>query len=127
MRILLTNDDGITSPGLAVLRRILDPLGEVITIAPSFNNSAVARSITIDRSLGVEPVVFGAGYAGWAVNGTPCDCVRIALLGQLSLPPQGSCKWTKSANLPSLAVQERNALNHSASSPFRRMSTRGFR
>jgi 5'-nucleotidase len=88
MRILLTNDDGITSPGLAVLRRVLEPLGDVTTIAPSMNNSAVARSITIDRSLRVEPVVFGAGYAGWAVDGTPCDCVRIALLGQLALPPQ---------------------------------------
>ena len=50
-RILLTNDDGIQSPGLAVLRRALDPLGEVVIYAPGDNQSAVARGITTDRAL----------------------------------------------------------------------------
>ena len=87
MRILLTNDDGITSPGIAALRRALKPLGEIITIAPAQNNSAVARSITIDRNLSVEPLAFADGGSGWAVDGTPCDCVRIALTGQLAPRP----------------------------------------
>ena len=87
MRILLTNDDGIASPGIAALRLALKPLGEIITIAPGQNNSAVARSITINQSLNVERVTFTDGDVGWAVDGTPCDCVRIALTGQLAPRP----------------------------------------
>ncbi len=80
-QILLTNDDGIDAPGIAVLRRALDGLGEVTTIAPDRNTSAVARGITIRRPLSLEPRAFGDGYAGLACDGTPSDCVRIALLG----------------------------------------------
>jgi len=78
--ILLTNDDGIQSPGLALLRRVLDPLGEVVTYAPSDNQSAVARGMTIDRALHARRTRFG-GFDGYAVDGTPVDCVRLALLG----------------------------------------------
>ena len=81
LQILLTNDDGIDAPGIAVLRRALDGLGEVTTIAPDRNTSAVARGITIDRALSLEPRAFGGGYDGLACDGTPSDCVRIALLG----------------------------------------------
>ena len=80
-QILLTNDDGIDAPGIAVLRRALDGLGDVTTIAPDSNTSAVARGITIHRALSLESRVFGAGYRGLACDGTPSDCVRIALLG----------------------------------------------
>jgi 5'-nucleotidase len=86
-RILLTNDDGIDSPGLAVLRRALDPLGTVFTIAPAHNASGVARSITIDRPLQLDHVEFGDGFAGVALSGTPVDCVRVAMLGVLAPPP----------------------------------------
>jgi 5'-nucleotidase len=80
--ILLTNDDGITSPALLSLRRVLEPLGTVITIAPDRNYSAVARGITIDRALHIDPLTFGeADYYGNAINGTPVDCVRVAMLG----------------------------------------------
>ena len=79
-RFLLTNDDGIHSSGLALLRRALEPLGEVITVAPERNASAVARSITIDRPLRVVHTRFGHGYRGVSVDGTPVDCVRVAML-----------------------------------------------
>ena len=81
LQILLTNDDGIDAPGIAVLRRALDGLGEVTTIAPDRNTSAVARGITIHRALSLQPRTFGGGYEGLACDGTPSDCVRIALLG----------------------------------------------
>ena len=81
LQILLTNDDGIDAPGIAVLRRALDGLGEVTTIAPDRNTSAVARGITIHRALSLQPRAFGGGYEGLACDGTPSDCVRIALLG----------------------------------------------
>ena len=86
-RILLTNDDGIASPGIAALRRALDPLGEVVTIAPDQNRSAIARSITIGRTLHVQRVVFGEAYEGFSIDGTPVDCVRAATLGTLCEPP----------------------------------------
>jgi 5'-nucleotidase len=79
--ILLTNDDGIDAPGIAVLRHALEGLGTVTTIAPACNSSGVARSITIDRPLHVWPVTFGEGWAGFSCDGTPADCVRVGFLG----------------------------------------------
>lgn len=87
MQILLTNDDGIHAPGLSVLRRALEGLGEISTIAPDHNASAVARGITIDRALRLNDAVYGDGWAGLACDGTPCDCVRIGLLGVATPPP----------------------------------------
>jgi len=81
LQILLTNDDGIHAPGLAVLRAAVDGLGEVTTIAPDHNASAVARGITIDRPLHLEATTFGEAWPGLACDGTPSDCVRIGLLG----------------------------------------------
>jgi len=81
LQILLTNDDGIHAPGLAVLRAAVDGLGEVTTIAPDHNASAVARGITIDRPLRLQATTFGEAWPGLACDGTPSDCVRIGLLG----------------------------------------------
>jgi 5'-nucleotidase len=81
VQILLTNDDGIRAPGIAVLRRALEGLGDVTTIAPDRNTSAVARGITIHRPLRLVAVGFGDGFRGLACDGTPSDCVRVGLLG----------------------------------------------
>ena len=80
-QILLTNDDGIDAPGIAVLRRALQGLGEVTTIAPDRDTSAIARGITVRRALRLEARTFGDGFSGLACDGTPSDCVRLALLG----------------------------------------------
>jgi len=83
MRVLLTNDDGIDADGLQALRRAL--LGvegiELAVIAPDGNRSAMARSITTRRPLWVERVEFEDGTHGYATDGTPVDCVRLAKLG----------------------------------------------
>ena len=83
MRILLTNDDGISAPGLQATRRALVDLGgiEVDVIAPDSNRSATARSITTRSPLSIEEVEFGDGHRGYATDGTPVDCVRFAELG----------------------------------------------
>ena len=86
-QILLTNDDGIGSSALALLRRSLDPLGDVLTIAPAHDASAVARGITIDRPMQLDHVRFGDGFEGVALDGTPVDCVRVAMLGVLAPAP----------------------------------------
>jgi 5'-nucleotidase len=83
LRVLLTNDDGIEAEGLQTLRRALLEVGDVelAVIAPDGNRSATARSITTRRPLWVEEVPFGDGTVGYATDGTPVDCVRLAALG----------------------------------------------
>jgi 5'-nucleotidase len=83
MRILITNDDGISAPGLQALRRALREIDgvELEVIAPDSNRSASARSITTRAPLSVEEVEFGDGEVGYATDGTPVDCVRFAELG----------------------------------------------
>ncbi len=83
MRVLLTNDDGIEAAGLQALRRALLELPgiELAVIAPDGNRSAMARSITTRRPLWVQEVHFSDGTVGYATDGTPVDCVRLARLG----------------------------------------------
>ncbi|MBV8954109.1 MAG: 5'/3'-nucleotidase SurE [Solirubrobacterales bacterium] len=83
MRVLLTNDDGIEAGGLQSLRRELVKLNAVqlAVIAPDGNRSAMARSITTRRPLWVQEVEFADGTVGYATDGTPVDCVRLARLG----------------------------------------------
>src|SRR3954471_15267987 len=83
LRVLLTNDDGIGASGLQTLRRALARL-EGVRLAgggPDSNRSATARSITFSRPLWVTEVEFGDGTKGYACDGTPVDCVRLAALG----------------------------------------------
>src|SRR4051812_18372638 len=90
MKVLLTNDDGIQATGLHALRRALleVPGIELAVIAPDSNRSATARSITTRRPLEVEEVVFGDGTIGYATDGTPVDCVRLASLGLVGDEPE---------------------------------------
>jgi 5'-nucleotidase len=83
LRVLLTNDDGIEAEGLQALRRAMVALPdlELAVIAPDGNRSATARSITFARPLWVTEVPFGDGTHGYACDGTPVDCVRLAALG----------------------------------------------
>jgi 5'-nucleotidase len=83
VRVLLTNDDGIEAAGLQAMRRALLELPgiELAVIAPDGNRSAMARSITTRRPLWVEEIDFGDGTVGYATDGTPVDCVRLARLG----------------------------------------------
>ena len=83
VRILLTNDDGISAPGLQAARRALVELDgiEVDVIAPDSNRSAIGRGITTRAPLTVEEVSFEDGRVGYATDGTPVDCVRFAELG----------------------------------------------
>ena len=81
--VLLTNDDGIEAEGLQALRSALlaVPGVRLAVIAPDGNRSAMARSITTRRPLWVEEVSFADGTVGYATDGTPVDCVRLARLG----------------------------------------------
>jgi len=83
MRILVTNDDGIHSPGLTILAKALGQIGEVWVVAPDRERTAVAHAVTLHKPLRVHrlaPRVF-------TVNGTPVDCVNLALLKIMPKPP----------------------------------------
>ena len=87
MTILLTNDDGIFAPGLAALFRELQALGKVAVVAPESEQSAVGHAISLTTPLRVKEVSLAGGVTGWAVSGTPADCVKIALAELLPEPP----------------------------------------
>ena len=90
MRVLLTNDDGITATGLNVMRGALLELPDVDleVIAPDSNRSATGRAVTLRDPIWVEEVEFGDGTTGFATDGTPVDCVRFASLGLIEAPPE---------------------------------------
>lgn len=83
MRFLLSNDDGVHAPGLAAMAEVLAQLGEVTVVAPDSERSAFSSALTLDRPL--RPQVLDNGFI--AVNGTPADCVHIALNGLLDFTP----------------------------------------
>lgn len=87
MRIVLTNDDGIDAPGLAVARRALERHAEVLVVAPDRNRSGVGRSITFDERLRLEERPMSDGVSGYACSGTPVDCVRLVALGLMDFEP----------------------------------------
>jgi 5'-nucleotidase len=90
VRVLLTNDDGITATGLNVMRRALLELPDVDleVIAPDSNRSATGRAVTLRDPIWVEEIEFGDGTTGFATDGTPVDCVRFASLGLIDSPPE---------------------------------------
>jgi 5'-nucleotidase len=88
VRILLTNDDGIYAPGLRALRKELLKLGQVTVVAPAGEQSAVGHSITLLTPLLVQEVLDENNRPlGWAVEGKPADCVKLALMELLPEPP----------------------------------------
>jgi 5'-nucleotidase len=83
MRILLSNDDGYFAPGLAALAEGLAPLGEITVVAPERDRSGASNSLTLDR-----PLMLSRAHNGFLyVNGTPTDCVHMAVTGLLDFEP----------------------------------------
>lgn len=82
-RILLTNDDGYTSEGIQVLADTLDALAEVWVVAPNSEQSGVSHALTLDRPLRVERL----GSRRFAVDGTPTDCVTLAISNLMADSP----------------------------------------
>ena len=83
MKILLSNDDGYFAPGLIMLAAHLSKLAEITVVAPERNRSGASNSLTLDRPLSVKRANNGFFY----VNGTPTDCVHIALTGLMDAMP----------------------------------------
>jgi 5'-nucleotidase len=88
MRILLTNDDGIQSQGLTALAEALKGEHEVTILAPDRNWSISGHNRTMDRPLRVNEVPLGDGYKAYSSDGSPADCVALAVLGFLDQKPE---------------------------------------
>ncbi len=87
MKIVLTNDDGITASGLLAARQALEKIGDVLVVAPDRNRSGVGRSISFGEPLHVEEYEMDDGVMGYACSGTPVDCVRLVALGLMDFEP----------------------------------------
>ena len=83
MKILISNDDGYQAPGIVALHEAIRDLGEVEVVAPEHNNSAKSNALTLHSPLYVHQAANGFRY----VNGTPADCVHVALTGLLGYRP----------------------------------------
>jgi 5'-nucleotidase len=79
IRILVTNDDGVRSKGIRALAEALAPLGEVVTVAPTREVSAIGHALTLHHPLRLEHI----RESTWAIDGTPTDCVNIAVAAVL--------------------------------------------
>lgn len=89
MHILLTNDDGIYAEGIKILRRQLEGNGyRISVVAPHTEKSAIGHGITVHNPIRVDKVKFrNSTTPGWAVTGTPADCVKLAIEVLLDSPP----------------------------------------
>jgi 5'-nucleotidase len=87
MRILLTNDDGIYAKGIEVLHAHLCKDYEVVVVAPETEQSAVGHAITLTDPLRVKAVDRNGAFFGYAVKGTPADCVKLAINELVELAP----------------------------------------
>ncbi len=83
MRILVSNDDGYFAPGITLLAEALLQIGEVTVVAPERDRSGASNSLTLDRPLSVRRAPNGFFF----VNGTPTDCVHLAVTGLLDFTP----------------------------------------
>ena len=83
MRILISNDDGYFAPGLACLAEHLVKIAEIVVVAPERDRSGASNSLTLDRPLKLRKAANGFYY----VNGTPTDCVHLAVTGMLDYQP----------------------------------------
>lgn len=83
MRILISNDDGYLAPGIAALAEALATVADIVVVAPDSNRSGASNSLSLDRPLSVQQASNGFYF----VNGTPTDCVHVALTGMLDYRP----------------------------------------
>jgi 5'-nucleotidase len=84
MRVLITNDDGISSPGLIALVHAFEHAAETYVVAPEHERSATGHAITLHKPLRAHAsAIPGSGVRAWATNGTPADCVALGMLDLL--------------------------------------------
>ena len=86
-KILITNDDGISSEGIFALWEAMDEIGKTFVAAPSTEQSASSHSLTLSHPLRVKTLKRKDGFEGWSIDGTPVDCVKIAIRSLMKESP----------------------------------------
>ena len=86
-KILIVNDDGIYSSGLQALADAMSKIGEITIVAPNKEQSAKSHSITLVKPIRIKPIKLKNGLEGWAVDGTPVDCAKVAIKEILKQKP----------------------------------------
>jgi 5'-nucleotidase len=86
LNILITNDDGIHAPGIHALKKSLENVGNVLVVAPDTERSAVGHAITLSDPLRVSEIYKENSLFGYAVNGTPADCIKLGIRCISDLP-----------------------------------------
>ena len=86
--IVLCNDDGFNADGIRAIYKELVKVAEVVIVAPETEQSAMGHAITLTQPLKVRKVVEGGELIGYAVNGTPADCIKIATTVLFDQPPE---------------------------------------
>ena len=87
--ILVTNDDGITAPGLRTLIEVMKTIGDVVVVAPDSPQSAMGHAITVNSTLFVEKVKVNEGeQKEYSCSGTPADCIKLAVDQILERKPE---------------------------------------
>jgi len=79
VKIIVTNDDGIYSPGILELKKAMATLGSVTVVAPDVQKSGVGHSITFSHPLRAREVYASDGFIGYGIDGSPADCVKLAV------------------------------------------------
>ena len=87
MRILISNDDGIHAPGIHALYDAVRDLGEIHVVAPDTERSAVGHAITLSDPIKTQKIDRNGKFFGYAVGGTPADCVKLAVYALMDKPP----------------------------------------
>jgi 5'-nucleotidase len=87
LKILISNDDGIDSPGIAALAKEMKKIGEVTVIAPRTEQSAVGHAITMKIPLRITEYYKNGDFFGYAIDGTPADCLKIGIRNILKSRP----------------------------------------
>ena len=85
--ILITNDDGIHAPGIYALWEAMSQIGNPTVVAPNTEKSAVGHAITISDPIRIQEITRHGGFEGYSVNGTPADCVKVAIHSILDEKP----------------------------------------
>jgi 5'-nucleotidase len=87
LSVLISNDDGIHAPGINALAEEIKKIADVVIVAPDKQQSAIGHAITVNSPLRVQKIDKNESFFGYAVDGTPADCIKLAVRSLLPQPP----------------------------------------
>lgn len=124
--ILITNDDGVTSPGIAALVEVAKPYGHVVVVAPDAPQSGMGHAITLGKPLRLDPVKIFNGVEAYQCSGTPADCVKIAVDKVLGRKPDLCLSGINHGSNASINVIYSGTMSAAMEASFEKIPAVGF-